>query len=233
MRAISLRPHRTWSALLADGFSSFSQTMHPASTQAISSTAVRNYFLLGPGLLSALTAGRDTWSTSTRPGRAALHSVQAASGSGLRREWNRMLTSGGSMRTDSLKDRLAHLAMATVFLLTGCTKVLVKDDVHETLEGSARCSGGVWTDDSSLAVLPVPFVALFVPHFDLHEIRADDYLHRCGDASRLANRRVEVFRYACIQAGLTRIITLGIWQWCPVHVSWEADVKPASSSSSE
>jgi hypothetical protein len=36
---------------------------------------------------------------------------------------------------------------------------------------------------------------------------------------------VTVNRIGCIPAGLTRIITLGIWQWCPARVSWEADVK--------
>jgi len=28
-----------------------------------------------------------------------------------------------------------------------------------------------------------------------------------------------------VPAGLTRIITLGIWQWCPATVTYEADVK--------
>ena len=31
-------------------------------------------------------------------------------------------------------------------------------------------------------------------------------------------------RTACVPAGLTRIATLGVWQWCPASVSWEADV---------
>jgi hypothetical protein len=30
-------------------------------------------------------------------------------------------------------------------------------------------------DDSSLAVLPIPVVAFFVPHWNLHDIKADDY----------------------------------------------------------
>jgi hypothetical protein len=80
-------------------------------------------------------------------------------------------------------------------------------------------------NDSSLAVLPIPVVAFFVPHFDLHEIKADDYLKRCGDSTKLINRTVEVNRTACIPLGLTRIITLGVFQYCTAHVSWEADLK--------
>jgi hypothetical protein len=87
----------------------------------------------------------------------------------------------------------------------------------------SHCSGDEWADDSSLAVLPIPVVAFFVPHADLNEIKADDYLRRCGDNTKLINREVEVHKGACIPAALTRIITLGIWQWCPARVEWEAD----------
>jgi hypothetical protein len=45
----------------------------------------------------------------------------------------------------------------------------------------AHCSGSEGVDDSSIAVLPVPVVAFVVPHANLHEIKADDYLKRCGD----------------------------------------------------
>ncbi len=115
---------------------------------------------------------------------------------------------------------LLSLSMA----LSGCSKALVHDDVRYSQTG-AHCSGSEGVDDSSMAVLPVPLVAFFVPHVDLHDIKADDYLRRCGDPTKLVNRRVTVNRIGCIPAGLTRIITLGIWQWCPAHVSWEADVK--------
>lgn len=81
-------------------------------------------------------------------------------------------------------------------------------------------------DDSSIAVIPVPLVAFFVPHADLNKINADDYLGRCGDSDKLINRKVTVNRGACILTGLTRIITLGVWQWCPASVSWEVDVRP-------
>jgi hypothetical protein len=109
-------------------------------------------------------------------------------------------------------------------LLAGCVKDLVKDDVKYAQTG-AHCSGSEGTDDSSIAVLPVPLVAFVVPHVNFHDIKADDYLKRCGDSTKLINRQVTVNRIGCIPAGLTRIITLGIWQWCPARVSWEADVK--------
>ena len=113
-------------------------------------------------------------------------------------------------------------AVVLTMLLSGCT-TLVNDPVRQTKSSSAHCSGSEWRDNSSLAVLPVPIVAFFVPHFDLNEIRADDYLGRCGEPSSLVNRHVEVSRVACIPTGLTRIISLGIWQWCPANVTWKAD----------
>ncbi|MGE3978113.1 MAG: hypothetical protein AB7F94_11060 [Nitrospira sp.] len=116
------------------------------------------------------------------------------------------------------------IVMSVSLLLGGCTTALVHDDVKYPKTG-AHCSGSQGVDDSSIAVLPVPVVAFVVPHANLHEIRADDYLKRCGDPTTLINRKVEVNRTGCIPAGLTRIITLGVWQWCPARVSWEADVK--------
>ncbi|MCP9440178.1 MAG: hypothetical protein NNA20_12570 [Nitrospira sp.] len=117
----------------------------------------------------------------------------------------------------------AFLSIVMV-VTSGCVKDLVRDDVKRP-QTSAHCSGSEGVDDSSIAVLPVPLVAFFVPHADLHEIKADDYLRRCGEPSTLINRQVTINRTACIPAGLTRIITLGIWQWCPAFISWEADVK--------
>jgi hypothetical protein len=116
------------------------------------------------------------------------------------------------------------LFASTSLVLGGCATALVHDDVKYPQTG-AHCSGSQGVDDSSIAVLPVPVVAFVVPHANLHDIKADDYLKRCGDPTKLINRKVEVNRTACIPAGLTRIITLGIWQWCPASVSWAADVK--------
>ena len=118
----------------------------------------------------------------------------------------------------------AALVSSASLLLAGCTSTLVRDDVKYAQTG-AHCSGSEGVDDSSIAVLPIPIVAFVVPHASLHDVKADDYLKRCGDPTKLINRKVDVSRTACIPAGLTRIITLGIWQWCPASVSWEADVK--------
>lgn len=120
--------------------------------------------------------------------------------------------------------RSLSVLLSALLMLSGCTKALVHDDVKYPHTG-AHCSGSEGVDDSSLAVLPIPVVAFFVPHWNLHDIKADDYLKRCGDPIKLINRNVEVNRYWCIPAGLTRIISLGIWQWCPARVSWDADVK--------
>src|SRR5574341_382524 len=119
---------------------------------------------------------------------------------------------------------ILSLILSSTLLLAGCTKALVHDDVKHPHTG-AHCSGSEGVDDSSLAVLPIPVVAFFVPHWDLHDIKADDYLRRCGDSTKLINRHVEINRNWCIPAALTRIISLGIWQWCPARISWETDVK--------
>jgi len=125
------------------------------------------------------------------------------------------------------QDRQVWVALlaSTSLFFAGCTTALVRDDVRYP-KTQAHCSGSQGVDDSSIAVLPIPVVAFVVPHANLHDIKADDYLKRCGDPTKLINRKVEVNRTACIPAGLTRIITLGIWQWCPASISWEADVKP-------
>jgi hypothetical protein len=87
----------------------------------------------------------------------------------------------------------------------------------------------------SIAVLPVPIVAFVTPHVDLPTVSSEPYLNRCGASTKVINRDVSVNRLACVPAGLTRIITLGVWQWCPAHVTWSADVladtpQPASMS---
>ncbi|TKB62561.1 MAG: hypothetical protein E8D49_02330 [Nitrospira sp.] len=114
--------------------------------------------------------------------------------------------------------------LAVSLFLSGCKSTLVRDNVKRTTGLEGHCAGSEWVDDSSLAVLPVPVVAFFVPHFDLHKVSSEPYLHRCGDSTRVVNRDVSVNTTACLPAGLTRIITLGVWQWCPAHVAWSADV---------
>ncbi len=135
--------------------------------------------------------------------------------------------------------RLVHstasmFILSILLLLPGCTSTLVRDDVKRTAGLDGHCAGSEWVDNSSLAVLPVPVVAFFVPHFDLHKVASEPYLNRCGASTRVVNREVSVNTTACIPAGLTRIITLGVWQWCPAHVAWSADVladmpRPAGS----
>ena len=130
-----------------------------------------------------------------------------------------------------------YLLSATL-LLSGCTSTLVRDDVKRTAGVEGHCSGSEWVDDSSIAVLPVPIVAFVTPHIDLRDVSSEPYLNRCGASTRVINREVSVNRLACMPAGLTRIITLGVWQWCPAHVSWSADVlvesaKPAGVPTDE
>jgi hypothetical protein len=116
------------------------------------------------------------------------------------------------------------LILSIALLLSACTSTLVRDDVKRTAGLDGHCAGSEWVDDSSLAVLPVPVVAFFVPHFDLHKVSSEPYLNRCGASTHVVNRDVSVNKTACIPAGLTRIVTLGVWQWCPAHVTWSADV---------
>ncbi len=124
--------------------------------------------------------------------------------------------------------------LSTALLISGCTSTLVRDDVKRTAGLDGHCSGSEWVDDSSIAVLPVPIVAFIVPHFDLNKVSSEPYINRCGGSTRVVNRDVSVNRIACLPAGLTRIVTLGVWQWCPARVTWSADVlgeapQPASA----
>ena len=120
--------------------------------------------------------------------------------------------------------RTSALIVSVSLLLSGCTSTLVRDDVKRTAGVESHCSGSEWADNSSIAVLPVPVVAFIVPHFDLHKVSGEPYLNRCGASTRVVNREVTMNRTACIPAGLTRVVTLGVWQWCPTRVAWSADV---------
>ena len=117
----------------------------------------------------------------------------------------------------------AYLLSATL-LLSGCNSTLVRDEVKRTAGLQGHCAGSEWVDDSSIAVLPVPIVADITPQADLRDVSSESYLNRCGASTRVVNRDVSVNRLACMPAGLTRIITLGVWQWCPARVTWSADV---------
>lgn len=138
----------------------------------------------------------------------------------------------------TFRSKMNLFVMTASMLLSGCVSTLVHDDVKRTAGIDSHCSGSQWVDDSSIAVLPVPIVAFVTPHFDLHQVSSEPYLNRCGASTRVVNREVSVNRLACLPAGLTRIVTLGVWQWCPARVTWSADVladgpRPANVSLDE
>lgn len=124
----------------------------------------------------------------------------------------------------TFRSKMSLFVMTVSMLLSGCVSTLVHDDVKRTAGIAGHCSGSQWVDDSSIAVLPVPVVAFVTPHIDLRDVSSEPYLNRCGASTRVINRDVSVNRVACLPAGLTRIITLGVWQWCPARVTWSADV---------
>ena len=131
------------------------------------------------------------------------------------------------MQNARINPKLSYLIIpAAIWILSGCSQSLVKDDTRQISSGTSHCAGAEWVDDSTIAVLPIPVVAFLMPHTDLNDIKADNYLKRCGDSTKLINREVDVSHGACVPAVLTRILTLGIYQWCPANISWEADVLP-------
>lgn len=66
--------------------------------------------------------------------------------------------------------RLLSVSLSLILVLNGCTKALIHDDVTYAQTG-VHCSGSEGVDDLSLAVLPIPVVAFFVPHWNLHDIK--------------------------------------------------------------
>ncbi len=118
--------------------------------------------------------------------------------------------------------------VAAALVLGGCTAltrdVLVKESGQPAQAVASHCSGSEWMDNSMIAVVPIPIVAFAMPTQELNEIKTDDVLRRCGPPERLANRSVEVNRGACVPTTLTRLITLGVWHWCPADVTYSADV---------
>ena len=138
----------------------------------------------------------------------------------------------------TFRSKMSMFVVTASILLSGCASTLVHDDVKRTAGIDGHCSGSQWVDDSSIAVLPVPVVAFVTPHIDLRTVSSEPYLNRCGASTRVINRDVSVNRVACLPAGLTRIVTLGVWQWCPARVTWSADVladrpRPANVSLDE
>lgn len=129
-----------------------------------------------------------------------------------------------------MRSRLAALGLVTLTGMLGCApKMLLHDELVRPADiPQAHCRGSEWTDESSVAAVPLPVVAFLSPQVDLNEVQAEDYLARCGDSRHLVNRDVSVDRSACVPAALgSRLLTLGIYQWCPSHVDWSADVTGA------
>ncbi len=122
----------------------------------------------------------------------------------------------------------SRMTAAAVLLLTGCTAlttdVLVDETGRPRPAVATHCAGSEWTDNSMIAVVPLPIIGYASPTQQINEIKTDDVLSRCGPPDRLTNRRVEVDRVMCIPTAITRLLTLGIWHWCPANVSYEADV---------
>src|SRR5215468_3824671 len=103
------------------------------------------------------------------------------------------------------------LAMFGFVMLTtgmlGCApRTLVHDELSRPSDiPEAHCRGAEWTNESSVAAIPIPFVAFLSPQIDLNRVEAQDYLDRCGDSRRLVNRDVSVDRSACIPSFFSRI----------------------------
>jgi hypothetical protein len=120
--------------------------------------------------------------------------------------------------------------MIGLLLVAGCTaltrQVLVDEKAQPVPAGATtHCSGSEWMDNSMMAVVPIPIIGLGMPTQEINEIKSDDVLSKCGPPDRLLNRHVEVDRTACVPTVLTRVISFGVWQWCPASVSYQADVK--------
>ena len=124
---------------------------------------------------------------------------------------------------------LFPIGVAVLAMLPGCTYSLVHDNPSAPPNVIGHCQGSENIDDSSIAVVPIPVVAFLSPHTELRQIEPDDYLNRCGPPTELVNRNVTLDKSNCIAASVTEIATLGIWQWCPATIAYNADVTNAPS----
>ena len=131
-----------------------------------------------------------------------------------------------SFRCCQFSKILSFCLLSGAILLGGCSTIMVQDPIQPVPMNSAYCEGTQWSDDSSVSMVPVPIVAFLFPHTDQYVIKPEDYLQQCAPSTQLVNREVIVDHNACIPAGLTRLITLGVWQWCPAYVVWVADIVP-------
>src|SRR5206468_2474400 len=87
-----------------------------------------------------------------------------------------------------------RMTTAAVLLLTGCTAlttdVLVDETGRPRPAVATHCAGSEWTDNSMIAVVPLPIIGYASPTQQINEIKTDDVLSRCGPPDRLTNRRV-------------------------------------------
>jgi hypothetical protein len=150
-----------------------------------------------------------------------------------------MMTYTGSRRPRVLR-AATFVAPTAALLLAGCAAITHQELVNDAgrprpmaAAVSTHCSGSEWMDNSMYAVVPVPIVAFASPTQEMNEIRSDDVLARCGPSDRIVNQRVEVNRSWCVPTVLTRLITLGVWHWCPASVTWNADVVAPAATVAE
>src|SRR5439155_1210700 len=91
-----------------------------------------------------------------------------------------------------------RMTAAAVLLLTGCTAlttdVLVDETGRPRPAVATHCAGSEWTDNSMIAVVPLPIIGYASPTQQINEIKTDDVLSRCGPPDRLTNRRGEADR---------------------------------------
>jgi hypothetical protein len=129
-----------------------------------------------------------------------------------------------------MRRRLSILGpvLGAALMVSGCTAltrdVLVNESGQPRSAMATHCSGSEWADNSMIAVVPLPIISYASPTQEINSIKTDDVLARCGPLNQLSNRRVEVDRTWCVPTAITRLLTLGIWHWCPAEVTWDADV---------
>src|SRR5207247_10659969 len=82
-----------------------------------------------------------------------------------------------------------RMTTAAVLLLTGCTAlttdVLVDETGRPRPAVATHCAGSEWTDNSMIAVVPLPIIGYDSPTPEPHEIKPDDALSRRAPPARL------------------------------------------------
>jgi len=93
--------------------------------------------------------------------------------------------------------RLLHCAALAALVVSGCTALTTQRLVDERGRAApansrtvSHCSGSEWTDNSMMAVVPIPIIGLGMPTQEINEVKADDVLAKCGppDDARVTER---------------------------------------------